>query len=187
MATDPATCSDDELAALCRRGQESAFRELYERYRQRIINFAYRMLRDRDMAADVLQETFQYFFRKIPEYRPEGKMSILLFRAARNLCLNRLKKSRRARELPLEENALSSAPSEDVSAPLEKEEVQSRIGSALEKLPTIYAEVIVLRILKDMPVSEVAQVLEVPQGTVKSRLHNGLELMRKSLRKRDFQ
>jgi RNA polymerase sigma-70 factor (ECF subfamily) len=185
VSTGFASKSDDELVLLCRRGVESAFGELYERYKQRIMNFAWRMLRDRDAAADALQETFQYFFGKIPVYRPEGKLSILLFRVARNICLNRLRKTRRAKELPLEEEAVVPE-GEETGAQLEAQEVREKVSTALGKLAPIYSEVIVLRIIKGLPVSEVAQIAGCPEGTVKSRLHNGLELLRKMLRRRDF-
>jgi len=184
--TELARRTDDELAAICRDGQEDAFRELYQRYRQRIINFAWQMLRDRDAAADVLQETFQYFFRKIPDYRAEGKLSVLLYRAARSICLNRLKKSRSGKELPLEEDAVAPAQTGSAGAPLEQQEIRARVSEALGRLPSIYSEVVILRMLGGLPVAEVAGIVGCPEGTVKSRLHNGLELMRKMLRRSDF-
>jgi len=177
---------DDELAALCKKGLEKAFRELYERYRQRIMNYAFRMLRDVDAAADVLQETFQYFFRKLPEYRSEGKLSILLFRVARSLCLNRLRKIRTAKELPLEENAIIAQADADVQKPLEMAEARKHVAAALAQISPIYSEVIILRMLKGIPVAEVAEIVECPEGTVKSRLHNGLEMLRSMLKGRDF-
>jgi RNA polymerase sigma-70 factor (ECF subfamily) len=177
---------DDELVLLCRKGREGAFLELYNRYKQRLINYAWRMLRDRDAAADVLQETFQYFFRKIPEYRAEGKLAILLYRVARNLCLNKLKQSRTRKELPLEEAAVVSEDCAESSKALQEQEVRRYVTEALEKLPAIYSEIIILRILKNVPVSEVARIVECPEGTVKSRLHNGLEFLRKLLRESDF-
>jgi RNA polymerase sigma-70 factor (ECF subfamily) len=181
MPTGLAERTDDELVALCRRGEERAFRELYARYRQRIMNFAFRMVRDHDAAADILQETFEYLFRKIPRYRPEGKLPILLYRAARNISLNRLRRSRRAREMPLEEEAIVQEGGES-GGKLEAQEVRERISAAIAELPQIYSEVIILRILKGMPVSEVARIVQCPEGTVKSRLHNGLEMLRKTLR-----
>jgi RNA polymerase sigma-70 factor (ECF subfamily) len=178
--------ADDELMLLCRHGREDAFRELYHRYRQRIINFAWQMLRDRDAAADALQETFQYLFRKIPDYRAEGKLSVLLYRAARSICLNRLKKNRGGKELPLEEDAVVPVEVGNAGAPLEHQEIRAKVSEALGKLPAIYSEVIILRMLNGLPVAEVAEISGCPEGTVKSRLHNGLELMRKMLKGSDL-
>ncbi len=186
MTTELVKRADDELVLLCRHGREEAFRELYRRYKQRIINFAWQMLRDRDAAADVLQETFQYFFRKIPDYRAEGKLSVLLYRAARSICLNRLKKNRSARELPLEEDAVIPTESQNAGASLENQEIRAKVAEALGKLPAVYSEVIILRMLSGLPVAQVAEIAGCPEGTVKSRLHNGLELMRKMLRESDF-
>jgi RNA polymerase sigma-70 factor (ECF subfamily) len=185
VQTELAKRADDELVMLCRKGQENAFQELYHRYRQRIINFAWQMLRDRDAAADVLQETFQYFFRKIPDYRAEGKLSVLLYRAARSICLNRLKKSRSGKELPLEE-AIIPAQAENAGGPLEQREIRAKVSEALCRLPSIYSEVIVLRMLGGLPVAQVAGIVGCPEGTVKSRLHNGFELMRKMLKGSDL-
>jgi RNA polymerase sigma-70 factor (ECF subfamily) len=145
------------------------------------------MLRDRDAAADILQETFQYFFRKIPDYHPEGKLPSLLYRVARNLCLNRLKASRTRKELPLEEAAVPPEDcAEGAGRALEAQEVREHIGAALEAIPPIYSEVIILRILKSLPNRDVAAIVGCPEGTVKSRLHNGLKLLRKVLRSKDF-
>ncbi len=182
MAIDLSSITDDELARLCRHGEGRAFRELYERYRQPVINFAYRMLGDRDGAGDILQETFQYFFRKLPGYRAEGRLRNLLFRVARNLCLNRLKKFRGLRTVPLDEAlAVSGTTGESIIASLETKELQEKAAEALKKIPEIYSEVIVLRILNGMSYRDIAAVVDCPEGTVKSRLHNGLELLRKEL------
>lgn len=188
MAGDFAAYSDDSLVAECNRGEEGAFRVLYNRHKQRVINFAFKMLRDRDAAADVLQETFEYIFRKLPEYRAEGKFIVLLYRVARNICLNRLKKSRRVKELPLDEAAIvTDNPGTSVTKSLEVQELRELVVEALGEISPLYSEVIVLRILKGLPVSEVARIVEIPEGTVKSRLHNGLELLREKLNQEYFE
>lgn len=187
MATEFSNLSDDDVALMCKQGNEAALYELYGRYKQRVINFAYQMLRDRDAAADVLQETFLYFFSRIPRYRAEGKLHILLLRAARNRCLNRLKKIRKVRMLPLDEvAAVEQDSSEGPVRSLEAKELREGIAAALERIPPPHSEVIVLRILGGLSYSEIGEIVGCPEGTVKSRLHNGLELLRKSVKEKGF-
>ncbi|MHC4660080.1 MAG: RNA polymerase sigma factor [Planctomycetota bacterium] len=179
MANELKNLSDDELAGLCQDGVEEAFRELYDRYSARVINFAYRMLDDREDAADVLQETFQYFFGKLPEYSPEGKLGALLFRAARHLCINRLKKNRGINTVPLDEAMVTHCDYGEIISSIEKNELKEKVTEALKSIPPYYSEVIILKILDGLPYREIGEIVECPEGTVKSRLHNGLELLRK--------
>ncbi len=168
--------SDDDLVRMFKAGDGSAFSELYRRHRQKIMNFAFRMIGDRDLAADALQETFGYLFRKIPEYRPEAKLSTLLFKAARSICLNMISSRRR---LPSKvEDAESIAGGGDPSSQAEESDLAEKAAAALGRLPEIYREVIILRVLDGMACSEIAEVLGIPEGTVKSRAHNGLEMLR---------
>jgi RNA polymerase sigma-70 factor (ECF subfamily) len=177
--------ADEILIRLCREGEERAFEALYRRYRRAIANFAYQMLRDRELAADVLQETFCYFFRKLPDYEPRAKLSTLLFKVARNLCLNRLKKQRRGRALSIDESRIDPPGDEtDPLSRLENEELVARIHEALGELPEIYREAISLKILQGLTYDEIGAIADCPPGTVKSRLHNGLELLRRAVRKK---
>ncbi|MFA5794308.1 MAG: RNA polymerase sigma factor [Candidatus Brocadiia bacterium] len=175
--------SDTELIALCKTGSEKAFTVLYQRYRQTVINFAYQMLGDSDLASHVLQDTFVYVFRKIAEYQPTAKFSTFLFTVVRHICINILDKDKRRKEIPLEEwrNIIAVRDAPDPLDSLQKDELNRFVKLELERLPLLYREVIVLKIIQGLQYDEISEIIECPVGTVKSRLHNGLELLRNSL------
>ncbi|MEK7449710.1 MAG: RNA polymerase sigma factor [Planctomycetota bacterium] len=176
--------SDQELINLCREGKPEAFTVLYERYRQTIMNFAYRILRDSHLSADVLQETFIYVFKKLPTYESRAKFTTLLFQVARHISFNKLKKIKHLKIQPLPEEI--SGPDTEINSNPEKilqnEEIGKNIAGALKQLPLLYREVINLRIIQNLPYREISAILDCPLGTVKSRLHNGLEMLRTYLR-----
>lgn len=173
---------DDALALAARDGDEQAMRELYERYRDRIAAYAHRITRDRSEALDVLQETFEYLFRKLPTYRPEGKLSALLYTAARNLSLNKLKKKRRMPTSSIDEVKPGTSGEADPASVLEDKESARAALNAMETLSPEHREVVELRILEGLPYAEIAEIAGIPIGTVKSRLHNALENLRKKLK-----
>jgi RNA polymerase sigma-70 factor (ECF subfamily) len=171
---------DAYLVQRCRSGDRRAFEALYRRHRRAVMNLAVRLTRDRDLAADVVQETFIYFFRKIPTYRPEAKLSTLLFKVARNTSLSLLEKRRRGQGPSMDEVA-EPAGTQDPAGAVETADLAARVRTEVDRLPDIYREVIVLRIIEGMSTKEIAQIAGCPEGTVKSRLHNGMALLRKSL------
>lgn len=174
--------TDDVLVRRCQRGEEEAFRTLYERYRSRVASYAHRILLDRDLALDVVQETFTYLFRKFPEYAPEGKLGALVFKVARNLAINKAKRVRTRRDVPLDEGFGEAGEGEpDPGASIERLELRDAAYRALETLPEHYREVIDLKILQGLSYVEIGELVSCPEGTVKSRLHNGLELLRRRL------
>ncbi|MBI5361045.1 MAG: RNA polymerase sigma factor [Planctomycetes bacterium] len=176
--------SDDELMALCRKGSADAFTALYDRHKQDIINYSARMLRDRELAADVLQETFIYIFRTIRYYQPKSRFKALLFKAAHNITITKLRKIRNLDFIELNENLIPSTPEESL---LEKTETieffKKNIYTALDKLPEFYREIVLLRYEKDLSYEDMSEILECPVGTVKSRLHNSMESLRQLLKK----
>ena len=174
--------SDEALIRRAKAGEEPAFFALFERYKGVVHRFAKRMLGDDGHAADVVQETFEYFFRKIPEYRHESKITTLLLKAARNRALNVLEKGRRRRSVPLGEGAepvdgRASDPGEEAAG----RDLASRARAVLQDLDPMYREVIALKVLKGLSYDDIAAIIGVPAGTVKSRLHNGLERLRKKM------
>ena len=177
--------SDSGLIGLCKTGSEPAFTALYERYRQTVINFAYQVLRDNDLTLDALQETFAYVFKKMPDYQPAAKFSTFLFTVTRHICINIAKKRRPGMMIPLDDVSHIVAlketnPQVDL---LQAEELNNLVSGQLEQLPLLYREVIILKIIKGLQYDEISEIVKCPIGTVKSRLHNGLELLRTALTK----
>jgi len=170
--------TDEELIRRCQAGEEAAFTALYERHRTAVMRFAHRYVRDRDLAADVLQETFAYFFRKIPTWRFEARVTTLLFQVARNLSLN-LKDRRRVRAAASLDDVAEVPDGAEPARAAEKADLARHAREALDTLPDIYREAVTLRILEGLGYEEIGRILDCPAGTVKSRVHNGLELLRK--------
>jgi RNA polymerase sigma-70 factor, ECF subfamily len=156
-----------------------AFALLVERWEGPIQNLCTRMLGDAHRGEDVAQETFVRVFAKRKEYEARAKFSTFLWRVALNLCYDELRRRDRRRELPLdgefdervEENASDALPPD---AALARDETAERVRDALMTLPETYRSVLVLRHYEDLKFREIADVLGIPEGTVKSRMAEGL-------------
>jgi len=162
------------------RGEPRAFAELVRLHKDRVFSLTLRMLGDRDEAEDVSQEVLVAVHRHLPRFRGDCRLSTWIYRVARNHCLNRIKYlSRRTGEGPGEvegaeaaETAgrLLSAPERPDRALLGAEERQ-KVQQALQRLEAPSRLLVVLRDIEGMSYDEIARVAELPEGTVKSRLH----------------
>ena len=171
--------SDQELVRLCNHGNAAdaarAFETLYTRHKDYVIRVALRFVRDRDMALDVLQETFSYLLRKFP---PSGdgltltaQLTTFLYPVAKNTAITLLRKTDR---FPAAESRdLDDLPENDSPA-------YGDIAEVLRDLPDERREVVILRFLDDMSLREIATALNIPIGTVKSRLHLAIRQLRES-------
>lgn len=174
--------SDAACVRKIQRGDTDAFEILLRRHEKAIFNLVYRMLGDYDDAAETAQETFLSAYRAIGQFRGEANFSTWLYRIALNHA-NTRRKSRNAREhrlVPIdttEVNDTQLGPAET----LEKKEIRERVQQALNELEPEDAAVILLRDMQDSPYEEVARVLDVPVGTVKSRLHRARRALKSRL------
>ncbi len=172
---------DRELIDAVNRGDSAAFDVLYLRHRDWVVNLAFRFTRDRDLALDVLQETFLYFLKKFPGFELTAKLTTFFYPAVRNLSLTALKKARRYQS--------DEEISEHVVAPPEAAPVESQreqLAAVMAELSEEHREVLLLRFVEGMKMGEIAQTMGIPTGTVKSRLHNALTVLRKDERTRKF-
>jgi RNA polymerase sigma-70 factor, ECF subfamily len=156
-----------------------AFAVLVERWEGPIRNLCMRMLGDAHRGEDLAQEAFTKVFAARRSYVPNGKFSTFLWRVALNLCYDELRRRERRRETPLEndsENALAEFSSNEMTpdTSLAREETAARVRDALMKIPETYRSVLVLRHYEDLKFREIAEVLGIPEGTVKSRMAEGL-------------
>lgn len=174
---DPRT--DLELIEAVNNGDDQAFAILYARHRDWVLRVAHRYLTDDSLALDVLQETFVYFFRKFPGFQLTCRLRTFLFPAIRNLSLNILR--RRQRDQHTEPSDLDKlmAP-EAAGIPDTAEAGHARLAEVLRLLPQSQREVLLLRFVDGFSLQEIAEALVIPPGTVKSRLHHGLNTLRKS-------
>src|SRR5512145_2057336 len=165
--------SDAECVRRLQRGDTEAFAVLVERHQRSIFNLLYRMLGDYDDAAEVSQEAFLSAYRSIKSFRGDSSFSTWLYRIAVNHANTRRKSAalwqqRTARLKSLEPVGDGGPDPADV---LEQKEVRERVQAALNSLESEDATIILLRDLQDVPYETVAEVLKIPIGTVKSRLH----------------
>ncbi len=178
--------TDRDLVAAAVGGDRAAFAVLVERHQGRIISLLERLTGCREQARDLAQETFVSAYRKLSSFAHRSEFSTWLYRIACNHAAAFLRKRRRPAlvdaALPggglhgVLEPATTAAP---VSAGLEHAELSARLAAALERLDDRYREVVVLADMHDATYEEVAEVLDIPLGTVRSRLHRGrLELRR---------
>lgn len=184
---------DADVVALAKEGREAAFRELVRRYERPVFSLVYRLVRDRDTAEDLAQETFVKVLNNIERYRPEFKFSSWLFKIANNVAIDHLRKrsvdtvsldgSRWATST--EEMQATSVRAVDTSQSA-LEELESReLGGAIERaigsLRPEYRACILLRHVEDRSYEEIAATLDLPLGTVKTYIHRARHELRKAL------
>lgn len=169
--------SDAKLVARARQGNQTAFEQLVRKHQRYAFNIAYRVLQDTSEAEDVTQEAFVRAWRGLPGFREQAQFTTWLYRIVHNLCLNRLPKLRR--ELlqvePLEDILDDTAPS-----PPDLFEVQEQmtfLHAELERMPEKYRLVLSLRYLQHLSYEEIATILDVPMGTIKTHIHRARRLL----------
>jgi RNA polymerase sigma-70 factor (ECF subfamily) len=169
---------DRDLVLAAAAGDARAFEDLYRRHRDFVLRLARRFGLGEQDALDVLQETFLYVCRKMPQLELRASFTTFLYPAVKHLCLKR--KGFLARFLP-SGGLFGDAPGVPEAA------VEPRDGGDLERLvsrlPGAQREVVLLRFVDGMDLAEIAVALGVPLGTVKSRLHNALRLLRETVEK----
>lgn len=175
--------NDTEIIAKIKNGDNSEFEKLITRYTRMVFSLSYRLLRNAEEANDLTQEVFFRAYRFIDKYNPEFKFSTWLVRITYNLFKDRFK----ARQVPIAQLARvdederpeeqiadkSAGPDERVENRLKSKEIISIIN----RLPLNYKSVIVLYFWGDYSYEEIAEILEIPVGTVKSRLKRAKEFL----------
>jgi RNA polymerase sigma-70 factor (ECF subfamily) len=155
------------------RGDIRAFDTLYYRYRDWVIRQAMRVTSSQDDALDVLQETFSYFHRKFPGFRLTATMTTFLYPVVKNLGIAARRKRTRMTSTEAAELPDPPAPTGDDAA-----RQRSELASAMASLPEAQREVLLLRFVDDLSLAEIAAALSIPEGTVKSRIHNAIAALR---------
>jgi RNA polymerase sigma-70 factor (ECF subfamily) len=182
------TDAESELVARCLGGDESAWEDLVRTYTRRVYSICYRFTGRESEAQDLTQEVFLKVFRNVRSFRSgEGSFGVWLARLTRNLLIDHYRRSKNERvtasieeQLPmLEEKAAIESRTEAVLAGREASEA---LQKALAKLSPDLRETVILRDIEGLEYREIAQVLGVPEGTVKSRLNRGRSELARTLR-----
>jgi len=167
------------LVAALNAGDASAFDALYYRYRDWTVRLAHRLTGNPDDALDVLQETFTYIFHKFPGFVLTARMTTFLYPVVKNLSIAARQKRRRL----VSDEAMPDAAD---PSPAPSELAGDALATVLANLPEIHREALLMRYVDDMSLAEIAQALSVPEGTVKSRLHNAIATLRQDRHVRDL-
>lgn len=178
--------SDEELILLCRKGDERAWESLIRRHQDRILNLGYQFMGNREEARDLAQEIFVRLYEKIDQYTPGRPFRTWFNSLARNLCVDRYRQRKRDRlviQKPVEELGYLPSGGEKTDRRLERRERREFILQALGTLGEINREAIVLKDLQEHSLEEISEMLRLPMGTVKSRIHRArIELGRAILK-----
>lgn len=175
--------SDAACVRRLQRGDINAFEILVRRHEKAIFNLVYRMLGNYDDAAETAQEVFLSAYRAIGQFRGESNFSTWLYRIALNHATTRRKSTnlRQKRLVPIDGSDMVDDTQLGPAETLEKKELRERVQRALNELEPEDATVILLRDLQDIPYEDVARVLKIPVGTVKSRLHRARRALKTHL------
>ena len=184
---------DADIAALAKQGREAAFRELVRRYERPVFSLIFRMVRDREIAEDLAQDTFIKVLNNIDRYRPEFKLSSWLFKIANNVAIDHLRK-RQLETVSMEGSPHASTATEieatsfEIASQLESplDEMEAReLGSSIERaiaaLRPEYRSCIMLRHVEGRSYEEIAAILDLPLGTVKTYIHRARHELRDAL------
>ncbi|MEW6244716.1 MAG: sigma-70 family RNA polymerase sigma factor [Bacillota bacterium] len=181
------------LDATIRRAQQgdvSAFEEIVSLYERKIYNFAYRMTRNREDAADLTQETLLRVWSGVRRFRGDSSFTTWIFRIASNVCTDRLRSRSRRLALSLDapvhyDNEELEFQVEDGSAGpdelAEESDLKDAVRRAISQLPVGYRAVLVMRDIQGMSYKEISEVLMCPVGTVKSRLNRARLALREEM------
>jgi RNA polymerase sigma-70 factor (ECF subfamily) len=185
--------TDQEVVALARSGAETAYRELVRRYERPIFSLVYRMVRDRELAEDLSQETFIKALNALDSYRPEYKFSSWIFKIANNAAIDQLRR-RELDTLSLEGSPHAVTPEAVEATALQigtrgesaldavaSIELGGEIEKAIAQLRPEYRSCILLRHVEGYAYEEIAQILDLPLGTVKTYIHRARHELRRAL------
>ena len=185
--------TDQEVVLRARSGQESAYRELIRRYERPIFALLFRMVRDRELAEDLSQETFVKALNAIESYRPEFKFSSWIFKIANNAAIDHLRR-RELDTLSLDGSPHAETPEAMQATALqigarqetpldtvEAKELGSAIEAAIGSLRPEYRSCILLRHVEGRAYEEIAEILNLPLGTVKTYIHRARNELRLAL------
>jgi RNA polymerase sigma-70 factor (ECF subfamily) len=185
--------SDQDVVLRARSGQETAYRELIRRYERPVFALLFRMVRDRELAEDLAQETFVKALNAIESYRPEFKFSSWIFKIANNAAIDHLRR-RELDTLSLDGSPHAETPEamqatalqigarqESPLDAVEARELGGAIESAIGKLRPEYRSCILLRHVEGRAYEEIAEMLDLPLGTVKTYIHRARNELRQAL------
>src|SRR5207249_2430704 len=187
------TWTDEELVARSISGDADSFNELILRWERPIYALAYRTIGREEDARDVCQETFLRAFRALPGFRGQAKFSSWLYRIALNLCRDWVRRERRTpvvqapEDVDVMELAAQAEPSESIEELVARHDLSRAVERAMAVLPEEQRTAIVLKEYHGLTFQEIADLVGCPLSTVKTRLYQGLSVLRRELARQSGQ
>jgi RNA polymerase sigma-70 factor (ECF subfamily) len=184
------SADEHRLIEQCRKGQTAAFGELVRRYQDRLFNTVYRLVDSTEDAQDVVQEAFLHAYQSLDRFKGDSQFFTWLYRIAVNSAISLQRKQRTTVRLSVDRGGQGSVPEpHDVSEfsqpdqALERADEERRIQLALNGLSAEHRAVLILKDLEDQKYETMAEILQVPIGTIRSRLHRARLELREVLEK----
>lgn len=175
--------SDNHLIEATMAGDRDAFGELVRRYQDRLFNSLIHLLGSEHEAQDVTQDSFVQAYRRLSSFRGDSHFYTWIFRIARNLAISRIRSRKSTASLYQEDGSLRDIESSDSAPqrPLDVEETVAQVRRALARLEEDQRTILVLREFDGMEYEAIAEILEIPVGTVRSRLHRARHQLKEEL------
>jgi RNA polymerase sigma-70 factor (ECF subfamily) len=173
--------NDSRLMQRVREGDDDAFGEIVDRYKDSLVNYLTHLARSRERAEDLAQDAFVRLYRSAAQYRDQEKLGPYLFRIATNLVITEARRQKRwGLLLPrLHASTTQTAPAPDAN--VMSDEIQRQVNAALERLPVKFRAPLVLFEIEEWSYEAIAEALDCRIGTVKSRISRARDLMRRHL------
>lgn len=181
------TLTDEELVTRSMGGDADSFNQLVLRWERPIYALAYRVIGREEEARDVCQDTFLRAYRALPGFKGQAKFSSWLYRIALNLCRDWIRRQRRAPVMQMPEGvdplemAAEREPAESIETLVARRELSAVVEEAMARLPEEQRTAIILKEYHGMTFQEIADLQGCPLSTVKTRLYQGLSVLRRHL------
>ena len=176
---------EKELIRAAQKGSEEAFAALVEKYRIKMFNLAYSIIRDPDLADDLAQDVFIKAYVSLPKFKHQSGFGTWLYRIAVNASMDHLRKERKFKTAVCKARTSEQTVQDDeiVKQEIEEEREERRklLYQALRSLPEKHQVILTLRDIQGLPYREIADMLDISPGTVDSRLHRARQKLRKRL------
>ena len=180
--------TDEDLIERFQNGDEQAYIELVNRYRDRLMNFVYRFVNDYEQSEDIAQETLIKLYTHKHYYKKIAKFSTWIYTIAANLAKSELRKKKSRKVTNLSQMSTQEkeyelpADQPDTDQAIESEFIEKRIQAAIQKLPLHFKTVTILRDIQELSYEEISKIVDVPLGTVKSRINRARLQLQKELK-----
>lgn len=189
LLMDATSLTDEEIVEKIKAGSVELFEVIVTRYQRKLVNYIYRMIHDFDSAMELCQEVFIKVYNSIDKYNPSFKFTTWIHRIASNATIDWMRKKKiDAYSLDATNDDESTSMAQQIESgglsPLEELEMgqlQSRIEGAIDELPYIYKQLIILRHINELSYDEIAKTVDLPLGTVKNRIFRGREMLKAKL------